>query len=85
MENITIQEKADELLIDKYGIFLNKDAILTREILSITAKAAFKSGMIEGGKFCTQQLKELQELKYYAGETGYITDTEWKNFIDNIK
>jgi hypothetical protein len=41
--------------------------------------------MIEGGKFCTQQLKELQELKYYAGETGYMTDTEWKNFIDNIK
>ena len=85
MKQITIQEKTEELLIDKFGIFLSKDAILTHEILSNTVKAAFKSGMIEGGKFCTQQLKNLQELKYYAGETGYMTDTEWKNFIDNIK
>lgn len=85
MKKITIQEKTEELLIDRYGIFLSKDAILTHENLSNTVKAAFKSGMIEGGKFCTQQLKELQELKYYAGETGYMTDTEWKNFIDNIK
>ena len=85
MENITFQEKTDELLKDKFGIFLSKDAIVNYEFLSDTVKAAFKSGMIEGGKFCAQQLKDLQELKYYAGETGYITNTEWKEFIDNIK
>ncbi len=41
--------------------------------------------MIEFAKLHVEKILELQHLKYYAGETGYIKKEEWEELITNIK
>jgi hypothetical protein len=41
--------------------------------------------MIEFAKLHVEKIKNLQECKYYAGETGYITKEEWNEILINIK
>jgi len=51
----------------------------------------FKSGlkvskmMIEFAKLHIEKIKDLQQSKYYAGETGYIKKEEWEELLTNIK
>ena len=40
---------------------------------------------IEFVKLHVEKIKNLQESKYYAGETGYILKEEWNEILTNIK
>jgi len=41
--------------------------------------------MIEFAKLHVEKIKDLQQSKYYAGETGYIKKEEWEELLTNIK
>ena len=41
--------------------------------------------MIEFAKLHVRGIRELQESKYTAGETGYIRDEEFQEFLNDIK
>jgi len=41
--------------------------------------------MIEFAKLHIEKIKDLQQSKYYAGETGYIKKEEWEELLTNIK
>jgi hypothetical protein len=41
--------------------------------------------MIEFAKLHVEKIKDLQQSKYYAGETGYIKKKEWEELLTNIK
>lgn len=36
-------------------------------------------------KLHVEKIKNLQDCKYYAGETGYILKEEWNEILTNIK
>lgn len=40
--------------------------------------------MIEFAKMHIEKIMNLQQSKYYAGETGYITKEEWQDLL-NVK
>jgi hypothetical protein len=40
---------------------------------------------IEFAKLHVEKIKDLQQSKYYAGETGYIKKEEWEELLTNIK
>lgn len=41
--------------------------------------------VIEFAKLHVEAVRSLQQAKYSAGETGYITREEWEEIIKNIK
>jgi hypothetical protein len=44
-----------------------------------------REAMKKFAKLHVEAIKNLQQSKYYAGETGYITKGEWEEIIKNIK
>ncbi len=36
-------------------------------------------------KMYVEKVRDLQQAKYYAGETGYIKKDEWEELLTNIK
>ncbi len=36
-------------------------------------------------KMYVEKIRDLQQAKYYAGETGYIKKDEWEELLTNIK
>ncbi len=36
-------------------------------------------------KMHVEKVRDLQQAKYYAGETGYIKKDEWEELLTNIK
>ena len=58
MKKETLEEAAERLQKDKYGIFISKNADVKGQLVIDTAKAAFLSGMIEGTKWYREQLKK---------------------------
>ncbi len=57
MAQETLEEFAERLQKDKYGIFISKDADVKGQLVIDTANAAFLSGIIEGAKWYREQLK----------------------------
>ena len=55
-----LEEAAERLQKDKYGIFISKDSDVKGQLVIDTAKAAFLSGMNEGAKW--QQ--DMADKKY---------------------
>ena len=41
--------------------------------------------MQEFAKLHVEKVRDLQQAKYYAGETGYIKKDEWEELLTNIK
>jgi len=41
--------------------------------------------LIQFAKLHVEKIKDLQQSKYYAGETGYIKKEEWEELLTNIK
>jgi hypothetical protein len=41
--------------------------------------------LLEFAKLHVEKIKDLQQSKYYAGETGYIKKEEWEELLTNIK
>ena len=48
------------------------------------AKEMEKEQKIEFAKMHIEKIMNLQQSKYYAGETGYITKKEWQDLL-NVK
>ena len=62
MKKETLEEAAERLQKDKYGIFISKDADVKGQLVIDTAKAAFLSGMNEGAKWQQEQMEKLKEF-----------------------
>jgi hypothetical protein len=62
MEKKTLEEAAKRLQKDKYGIFISKDIDVKGQLVIDTAKAAFKSGMIEGAKWQAERMYSEEEV-----------------------
>jgi hypothetical protein len=58
----TLEEAAEKLQKDKYGIFISKDADVKGQLVIDTAKAAFLSGMIEGAKWQQERSYSEEEV-----------------------
>lgn len=58
----TLEEVTDRLQKDKYGIFISKDIDVKGQLVIDTAKAAFKSGMIEGVKWQAERMYSKKEV-----------------------
>jgi hypothetical protein len=61
MKKKTLEEVAERLQKDKYGIFISKDADVKGQFVIDTAKAAFSSGMKEGAKWQQEQDNKYNE------------------------
>jgi hypothetical protein len=64
MKQETLEEAAERLQKDKYGIFISKDAEVKGQLVIDTANAAFLSGMNEGAKW--QQERSYSEEEVIA-------------------
>jgi len=58
----TLEEVAERLQKDKYGIFISKDAEVKGQLVINTARAAFLSGMIEGAKWQEERSYSAEEV-----------------------
>ena len=67
---------AEELIDKKYIAFEDLD--------NGNIWVNIESLMVEFAKYHVDKVKNLQECKYLAGETGYITKTEWEEILNNI-
>ena len=83
MKKETIEEVAERLQKDKYGIFISKDADVKGQFVIDTAKAAFSSGINEGAKWQQEQDKNkyseeevLEIIRQYALEEHLITSSK---------
>ena len=67
----TLEEAAERLQKDKYGIFISKDIDVKGQLVIDTAKAAFLSGMNEGAKWQQEQIynqiKEFHDNEHITG------------------
>ena len=59
----TLEEAAERLQKDKYGIFISKDAEVKGQLVIDTARAAFLSGMTESAKWQQQRMYSEEDLK----------------------
>ena len=62
-----LEEAAERLQKDKYGIFISKDAEVKGQLVIDTAKAAFLSGMTEGAKWQQEQIGKSEFLQKLRG------------------
>jgi hypothetical protein len=58
----TLEEAAERLHKDKYGIFISKDADVKGQLVIDTARAAFLSGMTEGAKWQAERMYSEKEV-----------------------
>ena len=74
----TIEEAAERLQKDKYGIFISKDADVKGQLVIDTTKAAFLSGIIAGANWQAERMYSLEQIsKEFIGEegqSGYFDD-----------
>jgi len=90
----TLEEVAERLQKDKYGIFISKDADVKGQLVINTARAAFLSGMKEGAKWQTERMyseEEVVELfkqyKEYFGiyRNMQISNAEFNKWFEQFK
>jgi hypothetical protein len=62
MEKETLEEAAERLQKDKYGIFISKDAEVKGQLVIDTARAAFLSGMTAGAKWQAERMYSEEEV-----------------------
>jgi len=63
MSKETLEEAAERLQKDKYGIFISKDADVKGQFVINTAKAAFLSGMNECAKWQADNRYSEEEVR----------------------
>ena len=72
MSKETLEEVAERLQKDKYGIFISKDADVKGQLVIDTGNAAFLSGMIEGAKWQQEQDKKCYHpLPYRLAKSDF--------------
>jgi hypothetical protein len=70
---------AEEILNEK--VYITQDDIKdVHDSVSTVIDA-----MIQFAKLHVEKIRDLQQAKYYAGETGYIKKDEWEELLTNIK
>ena len=74
----TLEEAAERLQKDKYGIFISKDADVKGQLVIDTGKAAFSSGMNEGAKWQQEQIGKSEFLQRLRGT---LSDAEARRLI----
>ena len=62
MKQETLEEAAERLQKDKYGIFISKDIDVKGQLVIDTAKAAFLSGMNEGAKWQQERMYSEENM-----------------------
>jgi hypothetical protein len=73
----TLEEAAERLQKDKYGIFISKDSDVKGQLVIDTAKAAFLSGMNEGAKWQQEHSYSKEELKNFALQAVLFVGNDW--------
>ena len=77
----TLEEAAERLQKDKYGIFISKDADVKGQLVINTARAAFLSGMKEGANWQAERMyseDEVIEILYKREKyTSQSPETDW--------
>ena len=63
MKKEKLEEAAERLQKDKYGIFISKDADVKGQLVIDTAKAAFLSGMKEGANWQAERMYSEEDLR----------------------
>lgn len=77
MKQETIEEAAERLQKDKYGVFISKNADVKGQAVIDTAKSAFLSGMKEGTKWQAKRMyseKEVIAIVEKSRETGLTAE-----------
>jgi predicted GTPase len=75
MEKETLEEVAERLQKDKYGIFISKNADVKGQLVIDTAKAAFLSGMKEGAKYQAERMYSEEDMIEFGFSTYcYISE-----------
>jgi hypothetical protein len=74
---------AEEFLKDKLSEIHEEE--IFEDLLQKMFKIDVTEAMIEFAKLHVEKIKDLQQSKYYAGETGYIKKEEWEELLTNIK
>jgi hypothetical protein len=85
MKQETFEEVAERLQKDKYGIFISKDADVKGQLVIDTAKAAFKSGMIEGAKWQQERSYSEEETKLIEGLINFYWTEHNSEHLANLK
>ncbi|MEN9326821.1 MAG: hypothetical protein RI943_1242, partial [Bacteroidota bacterium] len=83
----TLEEAAERLQKDKYGIFISKDADVKGQFVIDTAKAAFLSGMNEGAKWQAERMYSEKEmlLAFETGRNYQLTgENNFKELIEQL-
>lgn len=75
----TLEEAAERLQKDKYGIFISKDADVKGQLVIDTAKAAFLSGIKEGAKWQAKRCYSEEEVKEFLHKIVFdiLHKKEW--------
>jgi hypothetical protein len=84
----TLEEAAERLQKDKYGIFISKDADVKGQLVIDTAKAAFLSGMTEGAKWQAERMYSEEDLRnaYRWGTTvNHGTKEHFNEWFEQFK
>ena len=66
MKKESLEEAAERLQKDKYGIFISKDADVKGQLVIDTAKAAFLSGMKEGANWQAERMYSEEDMIEFA-------------------
>ena len=80
----TLEEAAERLQKDKYGIFISKDADVKGQLVIDTAKASFLSGINEGAEWQAKRMYSEEDMTNYALyilHNNVITPKEWFNKV----
>jgi len=89
MKKENLEEAAERLQKDKYGIFISKDADVKGQLVINTARAAFLSGMKEGANWQAERMysEQIELINWLqqslTSKKFYSTDAE--DLIEQFK
>jgi hypothetical protein len=86
----TLEEVAERLQKDKYGIFISKDAEVKGQLVIDTARAAFLSGMTAGAKWQAEKMYSEEDMMkaYYQGHKSGLGSEKaltFKEWLEQFK
>jgi len=82
----TLEEAAERLQKDKYGIFISKDAEVKGQLVIDTARAAFLSGMTEGAKWQADRMYSEEDMeKAFQNGLNRSFDSDFDRWFEQFK
>ena len=84
MKQETLEEVAERLQKDKYGIFISKDAEVKGQLVINTTRAAFLSGMIEGAKWQAERGYSEEDMRK-AIFTSFLLGVDRGNYSKELE